>query len=87
MVKSSVLCATPGDPVVELRISLNSTSSKESGLGVMYESDEVLSLRGGDPSPKFVNSCPNRRLRMSSSSLLAMLPLKMKRVCFTEDSK
>lgn len=87
MVKSSVLCATSGDPVVELRISLNSTSSKASGLGVMYESDEVLSLRGGDPSPKFVNSCPNRRLRMSSSSLLAMLPLKMRGVCFTKDSK
>ena len=73
MVKSSLVCAKPGDADVELRISLNSPSSIVSGLGVVYDSDEVLSLRGGETSPKTGKSCPNRRLRISSSSLLRML--------------
>ena len=73
MVKSSLGCANPGDADVELRISLNSTSSIRSGLGVMYESDDVLSLRGGETSPKSGKSCPNKRFRISSSSLFTML--------------
>jgi len=39
----------------------------------MYESDDVLSLRGGETSPKSGKSCPNKRLRMSSSSLFPLL--------------
>ncbi len=67
--KSSLFCGKPGDDV-ELRISLNSASSMALGLGVMSESDEVLSLRGGETLPKSGKSCPNRRSRIPSSSLL-----------------
>ena len=73
MVKSSLVCTRPGDADVELSISLNSTSSTVPGLGVMSESDEVLSLHGEEKSPKSAKSCPNKRLKMSSSSLLPML--------------
>lgn len=67
MVKSSLVCAKPGDADVELRISLSSTSSTVAGLGVMSESDDVLSLLGGDTSPKSAKSCPNKRFRISQS--------------------
>lgn len=70
IVKSSLFCGRPGDADVGLRISLNSTSSMVLGLGVMSESDDVLSLRGGEILPKSEKSCPNRRLSRSSSSLL-----------------
>ena len=72
IVKSSLFCGRPGDADVELRISLNSTSSMVHvwGLGVMSESDDVLSLRGGETLPKSGKSCPNRRSRRPSPSLL-----------------
>ena len=70
IVKSSLFCGRPGDPDVELRISLNSTSSMVLGLGIMSESDDVLSLRGGETLPKSGKSCPNRRSRIPSPSLL-----------------
>ena len=70
IVKSSLFCGRPGDADVELRISLNSTSSMVLGLGVISESDDVLSLRGGETLPKSGKSCPNRRSSRPSSSLL-----------------
>ena len=73
MVKSSLVCENSGDVVVELRISLNSASSTVQGLEVKSESDDVLSLHGGEASLKSAKSCPNKRFRRLSSSGLLML--------------
>lgn len=70
IVKFLLFCGRLGDSDVELRILFNLILFMVLGLGIMFEFDDVLSLRGGEIFLKFGKFCLNRRFRILFLSLL-----------------